>query len=190
MAQVGGFFWKRHEVSKLAKLKVKRGAEEIAVGGIERTIAEAMISALEGNHSAFAGGQHRGLERGLDSFKAGIAENDLARFFAVAPTFKGYPAQVAGEFRFARVRMHVAHGVQKPGHLGLPGLDDAQVGMTGGGNAKRGGQIEIFFPVRVPDVNVPGAVPNDGPGAVRLHKHNVARLVITQPVKNLTVFAH
>src|SRR5664280_2054383 len=76
--QVGGFFWKRHEVSKLAKLKMKRVAEKIAVGGVERAVAEAMIRALEGNHPALAGGQHRGFERGLNGFKAGIAKNDLA----------------------------------------------------------------------------------------------------------------
>ena len=177
-------------MSKLAKLRMERVAEKIAVGGVERAVAEAMIRALEGNHTASAGGQHRGFERGLNGFKTGIAENDLARFFAAAPAFKCDPAQVAGEFRLARVRMHVAHGVQKPGHLFLPGRDDARVCVTGGGDAKRGGQIEIFFPVSVPNENVFGAVPNDGPGAVRLHEHNVARFVITQQVKNLTVLAH
>ena len=188
--QVGGFFWKRHEMPKLAKLRVKRVAEKIAVGGVERTVAEAVIRALEGNHPALAGGQQRRFERGLNGFKTGIAKNDLARFFAVAPTFKRDPAQFAGEFGLARVRMHVAHGVQQPGHLYLPGLDDARICVTGGGNAKRGGQIEIFFPVGVPNVNVLGAFPNDRPGAVRFHEHNVARLVVAQQVKNLTVFAH
>ena len=76
--QLGGFFWKRHEVSKLAKLKMKRVAEKIAVGGVKRAVAEAMIRSLEGNHSAPAGGQQRGFESGLNGFKTGIAENDLA----------------------------------------------------------------------------------------------------------------
>ena len=100
------------------------------------------------------------------------------------------PAQVAGEFGLARVRMHIAHGVQKPGHLFLTGFDDARVCVTGGRDAKRGGQIEIFFPVSIPNVNVSGAVPNDGPRTVRLNEHNVARFVITQRVKNLTGLAH
>ena len=78
VARSADFFGKRHEVSKLAKLKVKRVAEEIAVGGVERAVAEAVIRALEGNDPALAGGQHRGFERGLDGFKTGIAENDLA----------------------------------------------------------------------------------------------------------------
>ena len=74
--------------------------------------------------------------------------------------------------------MHIAHGMQKPGHLLLTGLDDTRVCVTGGGDAKRGGQIEIFFPVGIPNMNVLGAVPNDGPRTVRLNEHNVARLVI------------
>src|ERR1035437_1744193 len=74
--EVVGFFWKRHKVCKLAELKVKRVAEKIAVGDVECAVAEAMIRALEGNHTAFAGGQHRGFERGLNGFKTRIAEND------------------------------------------------------------------------------------------------------------------
>ena len=169
---------------------MERTAEKIAMRGVERAVAEAMIRALECNYPALAGGQQRGFKRGLNGFKTGIAENGLARFFAVAPTFECNPAQVAGEFRFARVRMHVAHGVQKPGHLLLTGLDDARVGVTGGGNTKRGGQIEIFFSVSVPNVNVLGAVPNDGPRTVRLNEHDVARFVITQRAENLTGLVH
>jgi len=63
------FFGKRHKVSKFAKLKIKRVAEEVAVSGVERAVAEAVIRAFEGNHPAPAGGQHRGLERGFNGLK-------------------------------------------------------------------------------------------------------------------------
>ena len=65
--------------------------------------------------------------------------------------------------------MHVAHRVRQPGQLPLPGFDDARVGVAGGGDAKRGGQIEIFFAVGVPDIDIPGAFPDNRPRAVRFN---------------------
>jgi len=58
------------------------------------------------------------------------------------------------------------------------------------GDAKRGSQIEVFFPINVPDVNILGAVPNDRPRTVRFNEHNVARFIITQCVKNMSGLAH
>ena len=55
-------------------------AEKIAVRGVERAVAEPVIRAGKGDDAALAGGQHRGLERGLDGFKTGVAENDFAGF--------------------------------------------------------------------------------------------------------------
>ena len=59
--------------------------------------------------------------------------------------------------------MHVAHRVQEFRHLLLAGLDDSWIGMAGGGDAKRGGQIQIFFAVGVPDMNAFGAFPDNRP---------------------------
>ena len=42
--------------------------------------------------------------------------------------------------------MKVAHRVQQPGELRLTGLDNARICVAGGGDAERGGQIQIFFP--------------------------------------------
>ena len=55
--------------------------------------------------------------------------------------------------------MDVAHRVGQPGHLLLAGFDDARIRVAGGGDAERGGQIQIFFPVGVPDENILGALP-------------------------------
>ena len=63
---------------KLAKLRTERAAEEIAMRGVERAVAESMIRAFERNDPAFAGGKHGGFERGFNGFKAGVAENDFA----------------------------------------------------------------------------------------------------------------
>ena len=73
--------------------------------------------------------------------------------------------------------MHVAHRVRQPGHLRLAGPDHSRIRMAGGGDAKRRGQIQIFFPIGIPDVNALGALPDDGPRTVRLHEDDIARFV-------------
>ena len=77
------------------------------------------------------------------------------------------PAQFPREFGLERVRMHIAHRVQQFCHLLLAGFDDARIRVTGRGDAEGGGQIEIFFPFRIPDVHALGAFPNDRPRTVR-----------------------
>ncbi len=62
-----------------------------------------------------------------------------------------------------RVRVHVAHRVQQPGHLSLTGFDDPGVGMAGGGDAKGGRQVQIFFAIGIPNVHGPGAFPDNRP---------------------------
>ena len=74
LIRVGG---KRGEVSELAELRAERPAEMFAVRGVERSVAETVVSAFKGDDSAFSCGQHGRLERGLDRFKAGIAKNGL-----------------------------------------------------------------------------------------------------------------
>ena len=49
-----------------------------AMRGVERAVAEAVIRAFKNDDAFFLGGEHRRFERGLDSFKTGTAENDLA----------------------------------------------------------------------------------------------------------------
>ena len=67
--------WKRHEMPELAQLRAKWAAKMFAMRGVERAVAESVIRALKRDDAGFAGGEHRGLERGLHGFKTGIAEN-------------------------------------------------------------------------------------------------------------------
>ena len=76
--------------------------------------------------------------------------------------------------------MHVAHRVQEFRHLFLPGFDNVGIGVTGGGNAKRGGQVQIFFPFRIPDVNALRTLPDNRPRAVPFGEQHVTRFVIAQ----------
>ena len=46
--------------------------------------------------------------------------------------------------------------------------------MAGSGDTERGGQIQIFFPFRIPDVNAFGAFPDNRPRTVRLDEQHVA----------------
>ena len=69
--------------------------------------------------------------------------------------------------------MDIAHRVQQPGHLPLAGLDDARIRVTGGGDAERGGQIQIFFAAGVPDKDALGAIPDHRPRAVGFNEGDV-----------------
>ena len=72
------YFGKRHKVAELAKLAAERRPEMRAVGGIERAIAKAVISAFKGNHARLARRQQRRLERRLHRLEARVAEDRLA----------------------------------------------------------------------------------------------------------------
>ena len=43
-------------MSELAELRLERGAEVLAMGGIERAVAQSMVSAFEGDDAGFTGG--------------------------------------------------------------------------------------------------------------------------------------
>ncbi len=79
--------------------------------------------------------------------------------------------------------MDIAHGVQQPGHLLLAGADHLGIRVTGGGHAKRGGQIQILFAGGIPNLNAPSALPDDWPPALWIHKSNVARFIIAQQLE-------
>jgi hypothetical protein len=80
--------------------------------------------------------------------------------------------------------------VQEAGHLFLAGFDHARIRMAGGSNAEGRRQIQIFLPVGVPDKNIAGALPDDGPGSLSLEEQNIARLIVPQHVEPLTIFVH
>ncbi len=147
-----------------------------------------MIRAGEDNDAVPAGGQQRRLECGLDGLETGVAENCPADF--LAPVLKGDAAQLAGQFGLSHMRMEIAHRVRQPGELLLAGLDDARIRVTGGGDSKRGGQIQIFFPVGVPNKDILGAVPDNRPRAVRLDERDVARLGVAKLIEYDFGFRH
>ena len=89
-------------------------------------------------------------------------------------------AQLARQLGFQRVRMHVAHRVQQFSHLRLSGFDDVGIRVAGGGDAERGGEIQILFPVRIPDIHALRALPDNRPRAVGVNEGDVARFMIAQ----------
>ena len=99
------------------------------------------------------------------------------------PSLESDPAQLTREFRLERVRMHIAHCVQQRRHLPLAGFDNPRVRMTRGSDAKRCGQIEIFFPLRVPNVRTFCALPNNRPRTGRFDERDVTRFVAAQEVE-------
>ena len=76
--------------------------------------------------------------------------------------------------------MNVAHGMEQFRHLTLTGFHDAGVRMTRGGDTESGGQIEILFPFRVPDVHSLRSLPDDGPEAVGINMGDVARFKVAE----------
>ena len=86
--------------------------------------------------------------------------------------------------------MHVAHRVQQPAHLLLAGPDDTRIRVAGGGDAERACQIQVFFPVDVPDVNAFGVVPDNRPRAVSINKSDVPRLKVTKLLQDVSGVRH
>src|SRR6266446_2435870 len=165
------------------------------VGRVERAVAKPVIGAGKGDDTRFAGGQQGGFERGFDGFKSGIAENGLGGGsgnswfwvfgFEFRPPLEGEAAELAGEPRLERMGMHVAHRVQQGGHLTLPGPDHARIGVARGRDAESGGQVQILFPLRVPDVDAASPLPDDWPRTVRRNASDVPRFVIAEQLQNL-----
>ena len=81
--EVGGPRRKWDEAREFAELRLERLAEIFAVRGVERAVAQPVIRAGEGDHAVPAGGQQRGLERGLNGLEAGVAENRPSGFLRV-----------------------------------------------------------------------------------------------------------
>ena len=79
--------------------------------------------------------------------------------------------------------MHVAHGMGELGELGLSGLGDAWVGVSGSGNAKGTREIEIFFTICIPNMHPLGAFPNNRPRAVLGHVSDVAAFEVAQELE-------
>ena len=72
----------------------------------------------------------------------------------------------------------------------LAGAHDAGIRVSGGGNAKGGGEIEILAAVRVPDMHAFRAFPDDRPGAVGVDECDVARFVIAKLVEDVFGLVH
>src|SRR5258706_2688112 len=148
------------------------------MGHIESAIAEAMISAAESQDARSPCSERSGFEGGFDGFKSGVAEDGFARCLAPGPPLEGDPAEFAGEVAFQPVGMDITHGVEQAAHLPLAGANDARIGMASSGDAKCGCEVQIPFPIEIPNVNPIGALPNDRPGAFRVDECDVARFVL------------
>src|SRR2546423_15193827 len=75
------------------------------------------------------------------------------------------------------MRVHITHGMKEAVHLGLGSFDDARIGMACRGDSERAGEVEVAFAFSIPNVNTFGALPDDGPGAIRRDEGDVRRFV-------------
>ncbi len=101
------------------------------------------------------------------------------------PPLEREAVELAGEPRLEGMGMHVAHRVQQSGHLTLPGPDHARIGVTRRRHSESGGQVQIPFAVRIPDVNAAGPLPDDRPRTVRRNASDVPRFVLAEQLQNL-----
>src|SRR4051812_5560213 len=119
------------------KLAAKWTAEMLAVCRGKSAITEPVISAFKRDHARLSSQQKRCLERGFNRFETGVSKNCLT--MAAPRSFESNAAQLAREFGFARMRMHISHRVQKLPHLFPTGLNHARVRMAGDRDSKRPG---------------------------------------------------
>src|SRR6476659_9132375 len=80
--------------------------------------------------------------------------------------------------------MNVAHSVEELRHLPLPCPDYAGIGVTGGCDTERGGQIEVTTAVRVPNKAASGSLPNNWPRTVWIEESHIPRFVEAEQVQN------
>jgi hypothetical protein len=74
---------KVHELAELAELPQERTAKVLSVRRVQSAVSETVVSASEGNDASFARDQDRRLQRGLNRFESGIAEDRLSFVGAV-----------------------------------------------------------------------------------------------------------
>lgn len=125
-------------MAEIAQLILEWGAEQGAVGGIQRAITKAVVRIFKGNDVRSAGGEAGGLEGGFDGFEARVGEEDFAvdGGGVLGPLIEGASAEFAGETCFEFVGVDVAHGVKERCHLPLAGADHGGIGMAGGGHGE------------------------------------------------------
>src|SRR5207245_7431496 len=82
--------------------------------------------------------------------------------------------------------MHISHSVQQSGHLLLAGGNDARIGMSGSRDAESGRQIQVFFPIGIPNMCAFRPLPYDGPRAAGLDEGDIPRLVGSKQVENFS----
>jgi predicted ArsR family transcriptional regulator len=131
------------EVSKQATLRHLEGLADAGLATVSPSEVRRpgrpenvyKLTAAAGEH--FPDG-HRELTGELVDF---ISTEQLKAFFEkrAARLEAEYAAQLAGQLRFARMRMHVAHRVHEFFHMVLSGFYDLRIRVTGGRDAKRGG---------------------------------------------------
>ena len=141
----------------------------------ERAEAEAVVAAAKDDDAGLAGVEEGGFEGGFDSVGAGVAENDFGG--AALPALEGEGGEFFAKFGFGFGGVDVAHGVNELG--GLCRHRRCRRAVSEGGDAKRGGEVEVAVAVGVPDVHAVCALPKNGP--LGRGEGDVARLSATQP---------
>src|SRR5262252_187522 len=180
------FYWKGNKVRELAQLPKARRAEIVAMRGIQRPVAQPMISPLESDHAWLARPQHRRFQRGLHRLETRIAKDRLSSGFGLwaldfgldrRPPLKRNPTQFPRQLRLEFMRVHVPHRMEQPAHLHLSGPDHAGIGMARRRHTERSRQIQVPFSIHIPNINTLGPLPDNRPRAIRLNERNIARFV-------------
>ena len=127
---------------------LKRRAKMFAMRGVQRAVAKSVIRAFKSDDARLAGGEHGGFQRGFHRFKAGVAENGFAARFATFQRSKVMRLSSRASCAFSACGCTSPMACSSFAICLWPARDDARIGMAGGGDAERRGQIEIFCPSR------------------------------------------
>ena len=81
--------------------------------------------------------------------------------------------------------MDIAHRMEQLPHLILAGAHNPGIRMARSGYAKPSRQVEVAFPVAVPNEDATGSFPDNRPGTVRIDERNVPGFIPAKQIKRL-----
>ena len=152
--------------------------------GVQRTVSQTVVRALEGDDARSAGGEACCLHGRFHGFRPRPGEDGLGVTLPRPPAERPI-AQRGEELSLAWVRMHIPHRMKERPHLATSSGDHPWIPMPRGGNAEGRRQIQILTVRGIPDRRSLGPRPHQGPACGFRNLGDVSGLKPSQLLQDL-----